>query len=172
MLQMHVISQLEQHKKSSTVFQQTGAPLHYSNQVRNYLRDRFSDERVIACGFSNLWPARSPDLTPLDCWFWGMIKAHVHHEKKPKNLLELRAIIEEECARGTPEEVKHVVSHLILDPTCCTREGWCFRSLLAKLESSASPVWCGLTGIITPEKEHDRSKESGVTMNKNSCLLL
>ncbi|KAG5446187.1 hypothetical protein CSKR_106078 [Clonorchis sinensis] len=35
----------------------------------------------------------------------------------------------------------------------------------AKLESSAS-LWCGLTGIITPEQKDDRSNESGVNMNK------
>ncbi|GAA51098.1 transposable element Tc3 transposase [Clonorchis sinensis] len=66
MLQTHVIPQLKQHKKSSAVFQQDGALPHYSNQVRNYLREQFSDERVIARGFPNFWAARSPDLTPLD----------------------------------------------------------------------------------------------------------
>ncbi|KAG5454762.1 hypothetical protein CSKR_104367 [Clonorchis sinensis] len=38
----------------------------------------------------------------------------------------------------------------------------------AKLESSVSPIWCGLTEIITPEQEDDRSNESGVNMN--NCL--
>ncbi|GAA57918.1 hypothetical protein CLF_113348 [Clonorchis sinensis] len=112
MLQTHVIPQLKQHKKSLTVFQQDGAPPHYSNQVRNYLREQFSDERVIARGFPNFWPARSPNLTPLDYWFWRMIKAHVYHENKPKNLVELRARIEEEYARVTLEEVKHAVSRI------------------------------------------------------------
>ncbi|GAA54948.1 transposable element Tc3 transposase [Clonorchis sinensis] len=81
MLQTHVIPQLKQHKKSSTVFQQDGAPPHYSNQVRTYLREQFSDERVIARGFPNFWPTRSPDPTPLDYRFWGLIKARVYHEK-------------------------------------------------------------------------------------------
>ncbi|GAA47408.1 hypothetical protein CLF_100322 [Clonorchis sinensis] len=58
-LQTHVIPQLKQHKTSSTVFQQDGAPPHYSNQVRTYLREKFSDERVIARGFPNLWSARN-----------------------------------------------------------------------------------------------------------------
>ncbi|GAA54382.1 hypothetical protein CLF_102678 [Clonorchis sinensis] len=56
MLQTHVIPQLKQHKKSPTVFQQDGAPPHYSNQVRTYLREQFSDERFIAGGFQNFWP--------------------------------------------------------------------------------------------------------------------
>ncbi|KER31346.1 hypothetical protein T265_12999, partial [Opisthorchis viverrini] len=86
--------------------------LHYSDQVRTYLQEQFSDERVIARGFSNFWPARSPDLTPLDFWFWGMIKARLYHENKPKNLVELSARIKEECARVTLEEVKHAVSHI------------------------------------------------------------
>ena len=94
------------------IFLKDGAPPPYSNQVRAYLREQFSDERVIASGFPNFWPARSPDLTPLDYWFWGMIKARVYHENKPKNLVELRARIEEECARVTLEEVQHAVSHI------------------------------------------------------------
>ncbi|GAA54142.1 hypothetical protein CLF_112380 [Clonorchis sinensis] len=110
--QTHVIPQLKQNKKSSTVFQQDGAPPHYSNQVRTYLREQFSDERVIARGFPNFWPVRSPDLTPLDYWFGGMVKARVYHENKPKNLVELRARIEEEFARVTLEEVTHAVSHI------------------------------------------------------------
>ncbi|GAA58123.1 transposable element Tc3 transposase, partial [Clonorchis sinensis] len=112
MLQTHVIPQLKQHNKSSTVFQHDGAPPHYSNQVRTYLREQFSDERVIARGFPNFWPARSPVLTPLDYWFWGMIKARLYHENKPKNLVELRARIEEESAPVTLEEVKHAVSDI------------------------------------------------------------
>ncbi|GAA55260.1 hypothetical protein CLF_107500 [Clonorchis sinensis] len=52
-LQTHVIPQLKQHKKSSTVFQQDYTAPHYSNQVRTYLREQFSDERVIARGFPN-----------------------------------------------------------------------------------------------------------------------
>ncbi|GAA48488.1 hypothetical protein CLF_101672 [Clonorchis sinensis] len=123
MLQTHVIPQLRQHKKSSTVFQQDGAPPHFSNQARTYLREQFSDERVIARGFPNFWPARSPDLTTLDYWFWGMIKVCVYHENKPKNLVELRARIEEERARVTLEEVKNTVSHLIPPPTCYRRKG-------------------------------------------------
>ncbi|GAA49323.1 hypothetical protein CLF_102867 [Clonorchis sinensis] len=93
------------------------------NKMRTYLREQFSDEGVIARGFPNIWPARLPDLTPLDYWFWGMIKARVYHENKPKNLVELSARIEEECARVTLEEVKHAVSHLILPPTCYRRKG-------------------------------------------------
>ncbi|GAA47908.1 hypothetical protein CLF_100953 [Clonorchis sinensis] len=53
MLQTHGILQLKQHKKSSTVFQQDDALLHYSNQVRTYLREQFSDERAVARGFPN-----------------------------------------------------------------------------------------------------------------------
>ncbi|GAA48202.1 hypothetical protein CLF_101306 [Clonorchis sinensis] len=57
-LQTNVIPQLKQHKKSSTIFQQDGAPPHYSNQVKTYPREQFSDERAIALGFPNFCPAR------------------------------------------------------------------------------------------------------------------
>ncbi|GAA57304.1 transposable element Tc3 transposase [Clonorchis sinensis] len=141
MLQAPVIPQLKQHKRSSTVFQQDGAPPHYSNQLRTYLREQFSDERVIARGFPNFWPAKSPDLTPLDYWLWGMIKARVYHENKPKNLVELRARIEEECARVTLKEVKHAVSHISCRFQLVTEErGSFFESFVMTVYSQYTSI--------------------------------
>ena len=40
------------------------------------------------------WPPRSPDLTPLDFWLWGDVKAKVYSQGPPGTLLELRRRIE------------------------------------------------------------------------------
>ena len=41
------------------------------------------------------WPARSPDLSPLDFWLWGYLKNKVHSHSVA-TLQELRDAIEDE----------------------------------------------------------------------------
>lgn len=52
-------------------FQQDGAPPHYGVDVRQYLSEVFPGRWIGRRG-SIEWPARSPDLTPLD-FFYGVI---------------------------------------------------------------------------------------------------
>lgn len=58
-------------------FQQDGAPPHYFGEARDYLGERFQN-RWIGRGGPVAWPARSPDLTPLDFFFWGTMKDLVY----------------------------------------------------------------------------------------------
>lgn len=50
-------------------FQHDGCPAHFSLVARQKLIEKFSN-RWIGRGGSVVWPARSPDLTPLD-FFYG-----------------------------------------------------------------------------------------------------
>lgn len=50
---------------NSLWFQQDGAPPHYARHVREYLNNIFPNRWIGRRGFLE-WPARSPDLTPLD----------------------------------------------------------------------------------------------------------
>ena len=52
-------------------FQNDGAPPHFSLQVPVHL-NRVYREKWIGRGGAVVWPARSPDLTPLDFFLWGM----------------------------------------------------------------------------------------------------
>lgn len=54
-------------------FQHDGAPPHFSLPVRNYLNREYGD-RWIGRGGPVNWPARSPDLTPIDFFLWGHVK--------------------------------------------------------------------------------------------------
>ena len=113
MLQTHVVPQLAAKRKlRSTIFMQDGAPPHFANTVKDYLTSTFSPSRVIARGCEIPWPARSPDLNPLDFWFWGTIKARVFHTNAPSTLAELREKIKEECNKITPDELASSVSSL------------------------------------------------------------
>lgn len=58
------------------VYQADGAPPHYDLNVRDYLRNNF--RLWIGRGGTVAWPPRSPDLNPLDYYFWGYLKQEVY----------------------------------------------------------------------------------------------
>ena len=57
-------------------FQHDGSPAHFSLQVRAHL-NRVYREKWIERGGSVAWPARSPELTPLEFFLWGHVKSVV-----------------------------------------------------------------------------------------------
>nr|CAI5841522.1 unnamed protein product [Callosobruchus analis] len=65
-------------------FQQDGAPPHYHRDVRAYLDQNLSGQ-WIGCRGPIEFPPRSPDLTPLDLFLWGIVKDGVY-KRKPRNL--------------------------------------------------------------------------------------
>uniref|UniRef100_A0A803JU31 Tc1-like transposase DDE domain-containing protein n=1 Tax=Xenopus tropicalis TaxID=8364 RepID=A0A803JU31_XENTR len=70
-------------------FQQDGAPSHYGCQVRIGRRGPVE------------WPPRSPDLTPLDFYLWGHLKAIVY-AVKIRDVQHLKLWILEACASISP----------------------------------------------------------------------
>jgi hypothetical protein len=52
-------------------YQQDGAMAHTTNMVRDWLGTKFGT-RVISRYAEQPWPAKSPDLSPLDFWFWSV----------------------------------------------------------------------------------------------------
>ena len=113
MLQGHVRPQLAKKKKlSSTIFMQDGAPPHFAINVRNYLTQTFGYDRVIRRGCQHIWPPRSPDLNPLDFWFWGWLKSKVYHENKPTILEQLQQKIMDIFHQITKEEFSAGVSDI------------------------------------------------------------
>ncbi|UYV72667.1 hypothetical protein LAZ67_10000255 [Cordylochernes scorpioides] len=65
-------------------FQLDGAPPHYHRDVRAYLDQNLSGQWIGRRGPIE-FPARSPDLTPLDFFLWGTVKDGVY-KRKPRNL--------------------------------------------------------------------------------------
>jgi hypothetical protein len=53
------------------------------------------------------WPARSPDLTPLDYFLWGYVKHNVF-KTRPNDLQELQQRIINTCATITPVMLSNV----------------------------------------------------------------
>ena len=77
------------------IFQQDGAPPHYSLEVRNWLNEKFPGKWTGRRGPIE-WAPRSPDLTPLDFFLWGYLKQKVYMTPI-KDLAELRLKITEHC---------------------------------------------------------------------------
>lgn len=78
----------EEHAVDESIwFQQDGAPPHFAVNVRDYLDQTFPDQWIGRRG-SIEWPARSPDLSPLDYFLWGYLKSKVY-VNRPENLQEL-----------------------------------------------------------------------------------
>ena len=78
---------------------QDGAPCHTSDRNMRYL-DRLFGDRVISHRSirGRDWPARSPDLNPLDFCVWGLLKSKVY-TPKPRTLEELRGNITREVGQ-------------------------------------------------------------------------
>lgn len=60
--------------RRNIVFQHDGAPAHFGLNCRTYLNAQFPNG-WIGRGGPISWPARSPDMTPLDFCIWGHIKS-------------------------------------------------------------------------------------------------
>lgn len=79
-------------------FQHDGCPAHFGLDVRNWLNNEYPN-RWIGRGSNVLaWPARSPDLTPLDFFLWGTLKDKVYSKpvhSREELLLRITAASEE-----------------------------------------------------------------------------
>ena len=87
-------------------FQQDGAPPHYALAVREWLNEQFPGTWIGRRGAIE-WPARSPDLTPLDFFLWGYLKSKVY-KTPPANIQELKCRITLECRGITRQTFANV----------------------------------------------------------------
>lgn len=91
-------------------WQQDGAPSHNRVSVTQHLNSRFHENWIGNMGLTR-WPARSPDLSPLDFFLWGHLEEVVYAEK-PNSLDDLQNKIVQACQQITPATIT----------TACTRE--------------------------------------------------
>jgi hypothetical protein len=111
MLQSHCLPFLRRKRVMRRVyFQQDGAPPHIGRQVKACLAENFGSH-VISRHFDFPWPARSPDLSPLDFWLWGYLKPLVY-QSKLKDLDHLRERIEAACKTINTDMLKKVVGSI------------------------------------------------------------
>ncbi|GBM09709.1 hypothetical protein AVEN_186414-1 [Araneus ventricosus] len=92
------------------MFQQDGAPPHWGSLVRNFLDETFPD-RWIGRNGPTPWPPRSPDITPLDFFFWGYIKDRVFATQIADDE-ELKARIQTTVCTITEDMLKNTLREL------------------------------------------------------------
>ena len=68
------VNQSTEDELTTGYYPQDGATCHTSNasmrEIENLLKTELSQK--------NLWPPRSPDLTPADLFLWGLLKGKVY----------------------------------------------------------------------------------------------
>lgn len=101
-----ILENNQEYQEDALYFQQDGAPPHHALPVRQYLHNTFPNRWIGRRGPIE-WPARSPDLSPLDFFLWGHLKSLIYKTDVP-NLDALRQRIVEECGRITPETLRSV----------------------------------------------------------------
>ena len=73
-------------------FQQDGSPPHWRTEVLEWLTSKFQD-RIISHKTPRPWPAKSPDLSPLDYWSCSAAMAEVRRIQ-PMSLRDLKDCVE------------------------------------------------------------------------------
>lgn len=110
-------------------YQQDGAPAHFSVMVRNYLDQIFPDRWIGRRGAIE-WPARSPDLTPLDFFLWGYLKSKIYFNR-PNTIDELKQRIRNEIRAIRPDTLRNVLQDFQFRLGYCQAvNGWQFEHQL------------------------------------------
>lgn len=94
-------------KRGKLFFQQDGCPAHNAVAVREWLNKYFPEKWLGTFGPIN-WPARSPDLTPLDFFLWGYLKQKVYACDLQDDVDILKNKITEAVQSATPEMIELV----------------------------------------------------------------
>lgn len=102
-----ILENLPVRQYAQVLYQQDGAPAHNARIVTAYLNATFGN-RWIGTNGPVRWPARSPDLTPLDFFYWGHIKEKVYRTK-PQNLDDLSDRITQAVNNITPLKMNNVL---------------------------------------------------------------
>lgn len=113
LLQVQVIPALGNAVQNGRIiFQHDGAPAHSAATVTEFLNATFPGRWIGRFGPSK-WPARSPDLSPLDNFYWGYLSSKVFDivRGRPNNIEELRNRIIEASRTITPRQLLNVRRH-------------------------------------------------------------
>lgn len=110
-------------------WQQDGAPPHNAVLVRNYLDEIFPN-KWIGNRSAIEWPARSPDLSPLDYFLWGTIKNTVYKQRY-ENVDQLRDSVVATCQGIPRRNIQRAIQSVTKRARICVQEnGFLFEHLI------------------------------------------
>lgn len=120
------LEQLNEREIEEAWFQQDGATAHTARASLRFLEEIFAN-RIISRG---IWPARSPDLTPLDYYLWGFLKGNVYKNNVHtiEDLKEAIRITIQEITTDTLQKVFDNMKRRV--QSCLEARGGHFQHLL------------------------------------------
>lgn len=116
-------------ERNKIIFQQDGAGPHNARIVTNYLNQQFPGRWMGRYGPIR-WPARSPDLNPLDFFFWGYCNEQVYRTL-PEDLEDLETRLRYAVWSIDEGTMQNVQANLLRRMRACVRmDGGHFEHLL------------------------------------------
>lgn len=122
MLRNFVLPELNRlgYDPKTIVYQHDGAPAHYSLEVRQFLSENFDVWIGRGVGGFLPWPARSPDLTPLDFFLWGYVDGKLY-EIGPNCIQELKEHVQNILNDISTATLERVMEQLLVRMRTCIR---------------------------------------------------
>lgn len=105
-----IIENLPLNVRQEMYFQLDGASVHNSWMVRGWLNEHFPLRWIGRNSPYEQWPPRSPDITPMDFYFWGTVKNKVY-KSRPRNRQELCERIRQACHEISIPELRRVANN-------------------------------------------------------------
>lgn len=116
-------------ERNKIVFQQDGAGPHNARVVTNYLNEQFPGRWMGRYGPIR-WPARSPDLNPLDFFLWGYCK-EIIYKTLPEDIEDLETRLRQVIWTIEEDVMENVQRNLLKRMRACVRmDGGHFEHLL------------------------------------------
>jgi len=112
-------------------FMQDGCPAHNYHPATTYLRNCFPGKVIGTHEQPLSWPARSPDLNPLDFFLWGHISSSIYKTAPFPDVATLQNAIEECCGKITSQQLQNVQTEFYHRlGYCVLAEGGIFEHLI------------------------------------------
>ena len=90
-------------------YQHDGATCHVTTECLEFLHSKFG-HRILSRRLDHHWPAKSPDLSPIDFSFWSQASTHLKRVK-PTTLEGMKAAVEEFAANLDENAVRKMCRH-------------------------------------------------------------
>lgn len=92
-------------------FQLDGCSVHNGLIVREWLNANFPNRWIGRNSTLIEWPPRSPDITPLDFFLWGVLKEKVYRSR-PGTVDVMCDRIRQACTEITPDQLRNVMRNI------------------------------------------------------------
>jgi len=116
-------------ERNKIIFHHDGAGPHNARIVINYLNEHFPQRWIGRYGPIR-WPARSPDLNPLDFFFWEYCK-ELMYKTLPEDQEDLETKFRYVVWSIDEDMMENVKAYLLKRMTACVRmDGGHFKHLL------------------------------------------